>query len=93
MTLAATELISENAPPVDFSILKPFSAPLLSVHTSLAVLLVSAAAGYLVDNPERRCPVIAKAREHLGYDPTISLDDGIERTLLWYRDNREGSEA
>lgn len=50
-------------------------------------------AEYLVDNPERRCPVIAKAREHFGYDPTITLEAGIDRTLLWYRENREGSEA
>lgn len=48
---------------------------------------------YLVDNPERRCPVIAKAREHFGYDPSIGLDEGLRRTMLWYRENREGSEA
>ncbi len=39
---------------------------------------------YLVDNPQRRRPSIAKARRELGYDPCISLDDGLRRTLLWY---------
>jgi nucleoside-diphosphate-sugar epimerase len=39
---------------------------------------------YLVDNPQRRRPSIAKAREELGYDPSISLDEGLRRTLLWY---------
>jgi dTDP-glucose 4,6-dehydratase/UDP-glucuronate decarboxylase len=48
---------------------------------------------YLKDNPERRCPVIAKAREHFGYDPSIGLDEGLRRTLIWYRENREGTEA
>lgn len=48
---------------------------------------------YLVDSPNRRCPVIRKAREELGYDPQISLDDGIGRSLLWYRDHREGAAA
>ncbi len=48
---------------------------------------------YLVDNPERRCPIIKKAREHFGYNPTIGLDEGLRRTMLWYRENREGSEA
>jgi dTDP-glucose 4,6-dehydratase/UDP-glucuronate decarboxylase len=39
---------------------------------------------YLIDNPQRRRPSIAKARQELGYDPCISLDDGLRRTLLWY---------
>lgn len=48
---------------------------------------------YLVDNPERRCPVIAKAREHFGYNPSIGLDEGLRRNLIWFRDNRDGTEA
>ena len=48
---------------------------------------------YLVDNPNRRCPVIRKAREELGYDPQISLDEGLRRSLLWYREHREATEA
>ena len=39
---------------------------------------------YLVDNPQRRRPSIAKARRELDYDPAISLDEGLRRTLLWY---------
>jgi UDP-glucuronate decarboxylase len=50
-------------------------------------------ADYLVDNPNRRCPVIDKARSHLGYNPQVSLEDGIHRSLIWYRDNRCGAEA
>jgi UDP-glucuronate decarboxylase len=50
-------------------------------------------ADYLVDNPERRCPIIAKAREHFGYNPTIGLDEGLRRNLIWFRDNRDGTEA
>lgn len=50
-------------------------------------------ADYLVDNPERRCPVIAKAREHLGYEPTIPLDEGLRRSLIWYSGNREAEDA
>ncbi len=40
---------------------------------------------YLVDNPQRRCPVLDKARSELGYAPNVSLDDGIARALVWYR--------
>lgn len=53
----------------------------------------SSDADYLVDNPNRRCPLIGKAREELGYDPSISLEEGIRRSLIWYRDNREAEEA
>ena len=48
---------------------------------------------YLVDNPQRRCPSIAKARAELGYEPGISLDEGLRRSLLWYRDNAAGQQA
>ena len=48
---------------------------------------------YLVDNPNRRCPVITKARTELGYNPSISLDEGLKRSLLWYRDNRTAEDA
>ena len=48
---------------------------------------------YLVDNPNRRCPVIAKARSRLGYNPQIALEEGLRRALLWYMGNHAGSEA
>jgi nucleoside-diphosphate-sugar epimerase len=47
-------------------------------------------ADYLVDNPNRRCPDISKARTDLGYEPAFDVDEGIRRTLLWYGDNRQG---
>ena len=50
-------------------------------------------ADYLVDNPTRRCPRIAKAREELGYEPVVGLEDGLARSLLWYAENRGGAEA
>ena len=48
---------------------------------------------YLVDNPNRRCPIIEKARAHLGYDPKILVDEGMRRSLIWYFFNREAEEA
>jgi nucleoside-diphosphate-sugar epimerase len=53
----------------------------------------SADQDYLVDNPNRRCPIIAKARTELGYHPSISLDEGLRRSLLWYCDHRDAVEA
>ncbi len=42
-------------------------------------------AAYLVDNPQRRCPSIDKAKAQLGYNPSITLEDGLHRSLLWYQ--------
>jgi UDP-glucuronate decarboxylase len=53
----------------------------------------SAESQYLVDNPSRRCPVITKARTELGYDPIVSIDEGLRRSLVWYGYNRTASEA
>jgi len=43
---------------------------------------------YLIDNPNRRCPNITKARSELGYEPQVSLDEGLRRSLVWYQENR-----
>ena len=53
----------------------------------------SAHSDYLRDNPNRRCPRIDKARAHLGYEPRVGIDEGLERSLLWYAGNREAEEA
>jgi UDP-glucuronate decarboxylase len=45
---------------------------------------------YLTDNPNRRCPIIKKAKNDLDYNPKISIDEGLKRSLIWYRDNIEG---
>jgi UDP-glucuronate decarboxylase len=48
---------------------------------------------YLTDNPNRRCPVIAKARDELDFAPSVSLREGLERTLIWYRDHQTAEEG
>jgi UDP-glucuronate decarboxylase len=50
-------------------------------------------ADYLVDNPNRRCPVIRKAREQLGYAPRVAIEDGVRRSLIWYHHNRVAPNA
>ena len=39
---------------------------------------------YTIDNPMRRCPSIEKAKKLLGYEPKISLDEGLHRTFSYY---------
>lgn len=61
--------------------------------TPLAVTYqASTESAYLVDNPNRRCPSIGKAREQLGYEPKVGLEAGMRRTLLWYAGNQDGTE-
>jgi nucleoside-diphosphate-sugar epimerase len=47
---------------------------------------------YLVDNPNRRCPIITKARTEIGYDPQVALADGLRRSMIWYGENREAAD-
>src|SRR5581483_3020701 len=34
---------------------------------------------------ELRIPNVEKAREDIGFEATVELDDGLERTIAWYR--------
>ena len=38
---------------------------------------------YPADEPERRCPDLSKAGDHLDFNPIVSLEDGVERFLRW----------
>jgi UDP-glucuronate decarboxylase len=62
-------------------------------YTGKVVLQKSQDATYLVDNPNRRCPIIEKARAHVGFNPTVSIEEGLRRSILWYADNREAEDA
>jgi dTDP-glucose 4,6-dehydratase len=37
------------------------------------------------DDPSRRCPDITKARTMLGWEPVVSLREGLARTIAWFR--------
>ncbi len=39
------------------------------------------------DDPKRRCPDTSKAKEILGWEPEVSLERGLERTTLWFRES------
>lgn len=36
------------------------------------------------DDPTQRCPDISRAKEILGWEPTVSLEQGIEHTVRWF---------
>lgn len=41
---------------------------------------------YLTDNPKRRCPNIDKAKTVLNYHPSIGLEEGLRRYLLYLKE-------
>ena len=54
---------------------------------SQVVQQTSPDAQYLTDNPQRRCPDITKAKQRLGYQPKVSLKEGLIRTRDYYLDH------
>jgi UDP-glucuronate decarboxylase len=44
-----------------------------------------------VDDPIRRCPDISKAKRLLNWEPLTSLEDGLRKTIAWFKnhENRE----
>jgi UDP-glucuronate decarboxylase len=48
---------------------------------------------YLIDNPNRRCPQIQKAREQLGFNPKVFPEEGVRRALIWYSHNQVAAAA
>jgi UDP-glucuronate decarboxylase len=41
------------------------------------------------DDPTRRCPDITRARCVLGWEPKVSLDEGLAETVAYYRERRQ----
>ena len=39
------------------------------------------------DDPKRRCPRIERAVKILGWRPKVTLEEGLERTVNWFRTN------
>tara|TARA_Y100001970_G_C14254343_1_gene874105 strand:- start:4884 stop:5993 length:1110 start_codon:yes stop_codon:yes gene_type:complete len=56
-------------------------------YSGKIVYVKSSDKNYNTDNPQRRCPDLSKARTELKYNPSILLEDGLRKSLLWYKDN------
>jgi len=55
-------------------ILKKVGGPAKIIHRPLPA-----------DDPRQRQPDITLAKKHLGWEPKVSLDEGIERTIAYFR--------
>ena len=41
---------------------------------------------YPTDVPQRRCPDLTKIRRELHFKPSINLEEGLARSLQWYKE-------
>ena len=39
-----------------------------------------------IDDPVRRCPVLKKAKNILNWQPTTSTEEGLKKTIAWFKD-------
>jgi len=62
-------------------------------YSGRVVMQPATEAEYLVDNPNRRCPDMTRSRTELGFNPTILIDEGLRRSLVWYHYHREAVDA
>lgn len=38
------------------------------------------------DDPQKRCPDITRATTHLGWSPTVGIDEGLRRTIAYFKE-------
>jgi dTDP-glucose 4,6-dehydratase len=43
------------------------------------------------DDPKVRCPDITVAKAELGWEPKVPLDEGLDRTIAWFREHARPS--
>lgn len=39
------------------------------------------------DDPQQRCPDLAKAKDKLGWEPQVPVEDGLKKTIEWFKQN------
>ena len=37
------------------------------------------------DDPQQRCPDLAQAKDKLGWEPQVSVEDGLKKTIEWFK--------
>ncbi len=77
--------IGSDSPEVSIYDLAQLIKKIIGNDNTRINLETSADKHYLTDNPNRRCPDLSKARRLLAYDPSITLEQGLELTFSYYK--------
>ena len=72
--------------PVEFTIRELAEAIIAQVDTTSKIVYTALPS----DDPSRRKPDISKAKEILGWEPSIKLDDGLKPTIAYFDDLLKG---
>ena len=59
----------------------------VKILTAIKLELVNYPENYPKDEPLRRCPDVSKVCNQLGYEPQISLSEGLKLTWDWANAN------
>ena len=67
----------------EVSVIELFEIIQKILPNNVAKLKVDYPNTYPTDEPQRRCPDISKAQNHLNFKPIVDIEDGIKRFLTW----------
>jgi UDP-glucuronate decarboxylase len=67
--------------PYEMSILE-LAKKIIAITSSKSVLEEKSLPG---DDPTQRCPDIGRAKNQLGWAPTIALEDGLKKTIRYFK--------
>ena len=77
------EVYNIGNPQPEVSMMQLAEITCTALHNKQEIQKIPYPDSYPSDEPRRRCPDISKARDHLGYDPKITLDQGIRSMYSW----------
>ncbi|MDX6322073.1 MAG: dTDP-glucose 4,6-dehydratase [Propionibacteriaceae bacterium] len=87
-TVAGLLALAESDHPGPVNIGNPHEQTVADVARRIAVIAGSGSAVQLIDavadDPQRRCPDITRAREYLGWEPTVPIEEGLRTTISWF---------
>ena len=69
--------------PNEFSILE-LAESVISLTGSKSKIIYKALP---IDDPKQRKPDISKAKNHLDWEPTVELKEGLSKTIEWFSKN------
>ena len=75
--------------PREITILQLANIVLRLTHSRSEVAFITPTDARTKDDPQTRQPDISKAKALLGWEPRVSLDDGLSATIAWFRQQIE----